>query len=140
MRRGLTLLELLLAIVISGLILGIALPQFGQVRDRLMVDEQVWRIVSAHRRARIAAILESQEVVLSVAADSLSIRNPASHETLWREAGPSSRGVGLAGGSKLIHFSPIGITTGVSNASFALSRGKAFRTIVVSRLGRVRVQ
>lgn len=140
MARGLTLLELLLAIVISGLILGISLPRFAGVRDRLMVDEEVWRIVSAHRRARITAILESQEVVLSVAADSLSIRTMAGRETLWQEAGPSSHGVGLAGGSRQITFSPIGITTGVSNASFALSRGQALRTIVVSRLGRLRIQ
>jgi prepilin-type N-terminal cleavage/methylation domain-containing protein len=140
MRRGLTLLELLLAIIISSLILGISLPRFAEARDRLVVNEEVWRIVSAHRRARITAILESQEVVLSVAADSLSIRTTASHETLWREAGPSFHGVELAGGSKQITFSPVGITTGVSNASFALSRGQALRTIVVSRLGRLRVQ
>lgn len=140
MRRGQSLIELLLAIVISSLIMGISLPRLGAARDRLMVAEQVGRIVSAHHRARMAAILESRDVVLSIAAESLSIRTTEGHATLWLEPGPSSGGVELAGGPKQITFSPIGITTGLSNASFALSRGEAFRTVIVSRLGRVRVQ
>lgn len=140
MRRGQSLLELLLAIAISSLIMGISLPSLAAARDRLMVDEQVRRIVSAHRRARMTAILESREVVLSVAADSLSIRTERGRETLWLEAGPSSGGVALAGGPKQITFLPIGITTGLSNASFALSRGQAFRTVIASRLGRLRIQ
>lgn len=140
MRRGQSLLELLLAIAISSLIMGISLPRLAAARDRLMVDEQVRRIVSAHRRARMAAILQSQEVVLSVAADTLSIRIEEGHETLWLEEGPSFGGVELTGGPKQITFSPIGVTTGVSNASFSLSRGQALRTVIASRLGRLRIQ
>jgi hypothetical protein len=35
-------------------------------------------------------------------------------------------------------FSPVGVTFGLSNASFRLSRGGIVSTVVVSRLGRVR--
>ena len=140
MRRGLTLLELLLAIVISGLLLGVSLPRFAAARDRLMVDEEVRRLTSAHRRARITAILQSRAIVLFVSADSLSLSDVVDPAVSWREPGPASRGVGLAGGARQIIFSPVGMSMGVSNASFRLSRGSATRTVVVSRLGRVRVQ
>lgn len=140
MRRGLTLLELLLAIVIACLVLAIALPSFQTFRDRLMVGEEVQRLVSAHRRARSIAILQSQAVVLSVRPDSLSIRTEKGDDLVWAGEGPLSRGVDLAGGERRFAFSPVGITTGLSNASLTLRRGNATRIIVVSRLGRVRVQ
>lgn len=140
MRRGLTLPELLLVIVIAGLMMAIALPGIQAFRDRLMVTEEVQRLVSAHRRARVAAILQSQPVVLAVSADSLSIRTEEGHDVVWTAAGPLSHGVALAGGEHHFFFSPVGITTGVSNASLTLSRGNATKTIVISRLGRVRVQ
>ncbi|MEO7985231.1 MAG: GspH/FimT family pseudopilin [Gemmatimonadales bacterium] len=140
MQRGLTLPELLLAIVIACLTMAIALPGIQAFRDRLMVTEEVQRLISAHRRARVAAILQSQPLVLVVSADSLSISTVEGHDVVWAASGPLSRGVDLAGGERHFVFSPVGITTGVSNASLTLSRGNATRTIVISRLGRVRVQ
>jgi prepilin-type N-terminal cleavage/methylation domain-containing protein len=140
MRRGLTLPELLLAIIISGLIMGIALPGVQSLRNQLIVEEAVQQVVAAHRRARTMAILQSQAVVLSVRPDSLSIRTDSGDSLLWTAAGPFSIGAALAGGERRFTFSPVGITTGLSNASLTITREQASRTIVVSRLGRVRVQ
>jgi len=139
MRRGFSLLELLLAIAIAGLLLGIALPQFGLFRDRLAVGAAAERIAAAHRRARITAILQSHPVVLTIDADSLSIVVEADSGANWKEPGPSAHGVALAGGSRQLTFSPVGITAGLSNATFRLTRGAAIRTVVVSRLGRLRM-
>jgi Tfp pilus assembly protein FimT len=36
-------------------------------------------------------------------------------------------------------FSPVGMTIGLSNATFQLRRAAAARVVVVSRLGRVRI-
>jgi prepilin-type N-terminal cleavage/methylation domain-containing protein len=139
MRRGSSLLELLLALVIAGLLLGIALPKFGVFRDQLAVGEEAGRIAAAHRRARITAILESHPVVLIIAPDSLRVAVAADSGMAWTAPGPSAHGVVLIGGSRRLTFSPEGITTGVSNATFRLTRGAASRTVVVSRLGRLRV-
>jgi prepilin-type N-terminal cleavage/methylation domain-containing protein len=139
MRRGFTLLELLLALAVAGLLFGIALPRFGLFRDQLAVGEEAGRIAAAHRRARITAILESRPVVLTIGPDSLCIAVDADSGTTWTEPGPSAQGVALAGGSRQLMFSPVGITTGVSNATFRLTRGVASRTVVVSRLGRLRI-
>lgn len=139
MRRGSSLLEVLLALVIAGLLLGIALPKFSVFRDQLAVGEEAGRIAAAHRRARITAILESHPVVLIIAPDSLRVAIAADSGLAWTAPGPSAHGVVLTGGSRQLTFSPEGITTGVSNATFRLTRGAASRTVVVSRLGRLRV-
>jgi prepilin-type N-terminal cleavage/methylation domain-containing protein len=139
MRRGVTLLELVLVLAILGLVAGIAIPPFQRVADSLAVHNAALEIVSAHRRARFSAILKNQMVELTIRADSLAIRIPGIPGDLWHAAGPDADGVSLTGPSRPLVFSPVGLTVGVSNASFRLSRGAATRTVIVSRLGRLRV-
>ncbi len=74
-----------------------------------------------------------------MAAESLRITLVGAGPPQWASAGPSLDGVTLAGPPRTLTFSPLGITTGLSNASFELSLGSASRTVVVSRLGRVRI-
>jgi Tfp pilus assembly protein FimT len=139
MKRGATLLELTLMLAVMGLLLAIALPRLDGVMDGLAVNGAAQDIVAAHRRARIIAILESRAVELTIAANDLSIRPRGAASDLWHAAGPAARQVALTGAPKNIIFSPVGLSMGASNASFHLSRGTATRTVVVSRLGRVRV-
>jgi type IV fimbrial biogenesis protein FimT len=138
MPRGFTLVETLLCMAVLGLLLGIALPRYSTVKDQLTVNDEAGRIAAAHRRARTTAILMSRPVVLTIATDSIVIE--ADSVDRWSTPGPAAAGVALAGGARRITFSPIGIATGVSNATFLLTRGSATRTVIVSRLGRLRVQ
>ncbi len=138
MRRGYTLIETLLSLAVLGLLLGIALPGFRAAKDRLAVNDEAGRIAAAHRRARTTAILMSRPVVLIIAADSIVVEGDS--VARWSAPGPASAGVALPGGPRRLTFSPIGITTGLSNATLVLTRGSAIRTVVVSRLGRLRVQ
>ena len=139
MRRGVTLLELALVLAIMGLLVGIAIPRFQRVADSLAVHQATLQLVSAHRRARFSAILQNRMVELTIRADTLAIRVPGTAADLWHAAGPDADGVSLTGPTRPLVFSPVGLTVGVSNASFRLSRGGATRTVVVSRLGRLRV-
>jgi len=139
MRRGVTLLELALVLAIVGLLVGIAVPRFQRVADSLAVHNAAMELVSAHRRARFSAILQSRMVELTIRPDSLAIRIPGQPSDLWHAAGPQAEGVNLTGPTRPLVFSPVGLTVGVSNASFRLSRGSATRTVIVSRLGRLRV-
>lgn len=139
MRRGFTLLELALVLSIAGLILGIALPRLGTLLDSITVDQAAHEIVSAHQRARIIAITRSQPVQLTVTSDRFTIRLRGSATTLWEDAGPAAIGVSLAGPARTMTFTPIGMSMGVSNATFRLSRGARVKTVVISRLGRVRM-
>ena len=139
MRRGVTLIELVLVLTVTGLLLGIVVPRFATLADGLAVEQEAQHLVGAHRRARMTAILESRETVLTIAPESLVIRLGSAGPESWRASGPAAVGVALAGGAKQIVFSPVGITTGLSNASFQLTRGDAHRVVVVSRLGRTRI-
>lgn len=139
MQRGATLVELALSLAIIGLLLGIALPQLRGLTDSIAVDRAAHEIVAAHRRARIVAVLRSQVVELTVDSADLAIRPRGTTADLWRTPGPAAAGVVLAGPSRRITFSPVGLSMGLGNASFRLTRGAAVRTVVVSRLGRVRI-
>jgi prepilin-type N-terminal cleavage/methylation domain-containing protein len=139
MRRGVTLLELALALAIMGLLFGIALPKLRQIADHLAVQNAALELVSAHRRARMSSIVQSRLLQLDIRADTIAIRLPGRPDHLWHTAGPAADGVALTGPARGLIFSPVGITVGVSNGSFRLSRGAASRTVIVSRLGRVRI-
>jgi prepilin-type N-terminal cleavage/methylation domain-containing protein len=139
MRRGFTLLEIALVLAVTGLLFGIALPRLTALWNSLAVSQAAEEIVAAHRRARVLAILRSRPVVLSVSWDTLTIREAGASADAWGGSGPAAAGVSLPGPLRRITFSPVGLAMGVSNASFPLARGSATRTVIVSRLGRIRV-
>jgi prepilin-type N-terminal cleavage/methylation domain-containing protein len=138
MRHGFTLLETVMVLAVLGLTLGIAAPHIASMSDRLAVEQAAHQLVAAHRRARITSIVRSRSAVLTVGPDSFAIRLAGDAADTWASSGPAAWGVALAGPIRRLTFSPVGITTGLSNATFRLSRGTAVRTIVVSRLGRLR--
>jgi Tfp pilus assembly protein FimT len=138
MRRGATLPELSLTLILLGLMLVIALPRIHGVADSLAVSRAARAIAAAHTRARMAAVLRSQALELVIEPGALTIR-PAAAAPIWQGQGPAADEVILAGPPRTLTFSPVGITTGLSNASFRLTRGEAERTVIVSRLGRVRI-
>ncbi len=142
MSRGFSLVELLLAILIVGLLLGITVPTLGPALDRLAVEQAAAELVAAHDRARIIAILESRVVLLTIRPDSLVIQvvNGANTLPRWAAAGPQSEGIALIGPMRSLIFAPIGTTMGFSNATYSLSRGASSRQVIVSRYGRVRIQ
>jgi prepilin-type N-terminal cleavage/methylation domain-containing protein len=139
MRRGVTLIELVLVLAVLGLTTAITLPAFRRMEESLAVQHAALGIISAHRRARMSSILRSRPLELTVAADSLSIRERGTTAILWFAAGPAADGVALAGPPRSFTFSPVGLTDGLSNATIRLTRGTATRAIVVSRLGRLRL-
>lgn len=139
MRRGYTVPELILVLAIVGLLAGIAVPRFARLADSLAVQRAAVDLVSAHNRARMGAVMRGRMLELTIGPDLLAIRYPGAPEHLWQALGPSAQGVALSGPAHPVTFSPVGITAGLSNGSYRLSRGAATRTVIVSRLGRVRV-
>ena len=139
MKYGFTLVETALTLAVAGLLLGIALPRFTALKQGVAVERAALNIAAAHRRARTSAIVHGRPAILSVAARSLRITFVGAGQPHWSSPGPAEDGVTLAGPPRDLTFSPLGITTGLSNASFHLTVGSASRTVVVSRLGRVRI-
>lgn len=139
MRRGYTLTETVAALVIVGILAGIAAPRMAQLRDAIAVDHAARQITGAYQRARIMAVMQNRSIVLEVGADWIVLRPRGATTQLWREAGPARAGVAFAGPPRQTTFSPVGLATGVSNTTYTVSRGAARRQVVVSRLGRVRI-
>jgi prepilin-type N-terminal cleavage/methylation domain-containing protein len=139
MKPGFTLPEVALALVIAGLLLAIALPRFTALKQAVVLEHAAQELVSAHRRARTLAVASGHPAILSVAERSLRITLAGAAQPHWLGPGPSAQGVTVTGTPRDLTFSPLGITTGLSNATFNLSLGSATRTVVVSRLGRIRI-
>jgi prepilin-type N-terminal cleavage/methylation domain-containing protein len=140
MRRGVTLIELVIALVILGLLSSAALPAVTGWRDRYLVQAAAGAIAGAHSRARIRAVLEGQVTQLEVRPDSLVLRvGIGSPTTVWSAVGPVGSGVTMLSPPRTLSFAPSGVTIGFANATFVVTRGAARRQVIVSRLGRVRV-
>jgi type II secretion system protein H len=139
MRKAFTLPELMLVLALVGILTGLALPQLSGAMDRIEVEGAANRLIAAHQRARIMAITRGQVVILSVDSTRLTITSQGGTDSLWSDIGPASNAVELAGPARQFTFSPEGITLGLSNATLQLTRGSTTRTLVISRLGRVRI-
>lgn len=139
MRQGFSLIELMLLLAVAALLFGIALPQLSGAVDRIEVGAAANHIAAAHRRAQMMAIARSQVLILSVDPARLAIYPRGQSSLLWSEDGPTANSVALAGPARQFTFSPEGLTLGLSNATLRLARRSATRTVIVSRLGRVRI-
>ena len=139
MRQAFTLPEMLLVLALAGILLGIAVPTLSAALDRIEVAAAAGHVVAAHQRARLMAVTQSMVTVLSVDSLNLTIRRRGPMTPLWSEAGPAAHRVSLTGPGRQFIFSPEGFSMGLSNATLRLTRGNATRTVIVSRLGRVRV-
>jgi Tfp pilus assembly protein FimT len=128
-----------LVLAVAGLLLGIAVPSLFRALDRIEVETAAAHLVAAHQRARIMAIARSKVLILSIDPNELTIYPRGGAAPLWSEPGPAASGVTLAGPARQFTFSPEGFTMGLSNATLHLVRRASSRTIVISRLGRVRL-
>jgi prepilin-type N-terminal cleavage/methylation domain-containing protein len=144
MRRGVTLLELLIVLVIVGVLAGMAIPGSAALADRLAVEHQAARLLTAYRSAWVAARMQQRLAILRISPDTLAIRTVSgagAPDTLlaWIAPGPRLAGVTLSSPAHTSVFAPDGLGMGLTNASHVLVKGRATRRVVVSRLGRVRV-
>ena len=106
------------------------------------MEQAAGEIAAAHARARITAVVESRITRLVVSADSLTLEvdGPGGAERRWTREGPGRFAVVMTGATHTLTFSPVGISMGFSNASWTLTKGSATRRVVISRLGRVRIE
>ena len=139
MRHGFSLAELLLIFAVVGILTGIAIPRLSVIVDSITVQAAAARLMAAHQRARMMAITRARILVLTIRSDSVTISARGELAPLWSESGPAADRVVLQGPARQFTFSPEGLTMGLSNATLRLSRAAATRSVVVSRLGRVRI-
>lgn len=141
MTRGTTLLELLLALVLAGLLAAVATPPIITTRDRLLVALHARHLAAAHTDTRLAALLTGARAELTVTSAAYQQRRlvGGSLAPAWSRPGPDADGVLLTGPATPITFDSRGYSLGVANRTYLLRRGAASRQVVISRLGRLRI-
>lgn len=141
-RRGMTLVELLAAVVLLGAAAGLVLPAAAGFRDRLVVERETAAIAAAWTEARRTAALQGRPVWLELGADRLVVRVAVAGDTLaaWSRPGPAASGVQLTPAMDRVRIAPSGMALGVANGRITLRRGAVARAWVVSRLGRLRLE
>ncbi|MES2123642.1 MAG: GspH/FimT family pseudopilin [Gemmatimonadota bacterium] len=139
MHRGVTLPELLLALVLAGLLALLSVPPLAALRDRARVRSETIRLVATLDLARGAAIRlgSGVRVGLSDSVYQFTTSPIAGAPESWRLPGTATGGVLLSGAGAPIQFGAHGLAVGVSNRTLVLSRGSVTRRIVISRLGRL---
>lgn len=140
MRRGFTLVEMVVVLALIALLTTFALARLAPVLDWIATDGAARDVTTALAVTRTAAVLRGARARLRIAADSLRIdrEGPSGWESYARWTGPASAGVSLTVSNPDVVFSPLGIAWGVSNTRIVLRRGSQVETITTSRLGRVR--
>ena len=140
MRRGFSLVELIVTMAAVAVVTAVTLPRLGGVLDWLAVDNEAVRVTTALAVTRHVAIMRGARARLVVAGDSLRIDrwDDRTWIPLLRWVGPREAGVRLEVSNPEIAFGPTGIGWGASNTTVVLRRGSRFETITTSRLGRVK--
>ena len=167
--RGFTLVELLVAVAIAAVVLGLAVPAWGRFVAGVRVATATTELVSGLHAARSEAIKRQHRVTLCKSADGTSCASDGGWEQGWmmfadadnfgvRDAGESvvristgeHDGLGIQGNSefaRFISYTPMGTTRrasgalGMGSMTVCSSRaGVTGRRVVISRTGRARVE
>ncbi len=138
MRRGFTLVEAVAVIVVTGILLAIALPRVGELRDRSSVQGATAEVVGLLASARRSALERGQPVAARFSADQGTAALIAGVDTLaFRRLG-DEYGVSLDASRDSIAYGATGRGYGAANTRLIISRGSARDTVFVARTGRVR--
>lgn len=139
MSRGVTLPELLLALVVLGLLSLMALPRLAAVMSANALRHEATQLVAALDAARTTAVRVGAPSTLTLGDSSYVVAGglPGDSVRTWRIAGPATRGVRLSGAGAPIRFGAAGLAIGVANRTLTLTRAGSSRRVVVSRLGRI---
>jgi len=140
MSRGVTLVEMAVALAIVAIVTAITLPRLGGLLDWIAVNAAAQDVSTAMAVARSSAVMQGARSRAVIAADTLRIDRwmGDSWGPLHRWPGPAAHGVTLEVSNPEIVFDPIGLGWGVSNTKVVLRRGTRSEMITVSRLGRIK--
>jgi prepilin-type N-terminal cleavage/methylation domain-containing protein len=139
-RRGLSLVELAVALAIAAVVTAFTVPRVAGVLDWIAVDTAAQEVATALAAARYAAVMQGSRTRLTIALDTLRVDRwrGDSWDAVLRWPGPLAHGVTLAVSNPVVTFDPIGLGWGVSNTKVVMRRGSRIETLTVSRVGRVK--
>ena len=139
MRRGFTLLEVIIVITVIGAAVAIAAPHIAPWMDRRAVSRAARELVTFYNQARMSAIFRGRQVRLEFAPDTLRAVFEAVTDSLFlTRPGPARHAVSLKASRSVIRIYPNGFGRGAANTKLVIQRGVAAESLTTSRLGRLK--
>jgi prepilin-type N-terminal cleavage/methylation domain-containing protein len=140
MRRGVTLVELVVVLAVLAIVTAITLPRLAGLLDWIAVDSAARDVTASIAVARNAAVMQGLRSRAVIGADSLRVDRwmGDSWGPLVRWPGPAQHGVSLDVSNPAVVFDAIGLGWGLANTTVVLRRGDRSATITISRVGRVK--
>lgn len=138
MRRGYSLLEQLVVLVVMAILLTLAWPRTASTLDRAAVRDARMQLVSALGAARGAALARAERVSVAMDGSAGILRVLSGADTLLVRSLRTELGVALAASRDTVTYGASGRGYGAANSTIVLSRGAAAETVFVARLGRSR--
>ena len=138
MRRGITLVELVVVIAVVGLLCAIGIPALLRQLDRARVRHATTEIISTLALARTTAVARETYVTTIFDSARSSIFMVTALDTLVTRALGVLYDVELRSNRDSTVYGPNGLGFGAANQSVVVQRGSAVDTVIISRLGRVR--
>ena len=158
--RGFSLIELFMTIAVAGIVLGIALPSFSQMRERQGFIAMQHQLMGGFHQARTLAVTRRLPAAICPTADGLNCRNGGVWDQGWlvfvdanrngrRDAGEAVERVQLESSPRLrvrssaqrpmAMFRPNG-GSGASNLSLRICSedGRLLGALVLNNTGRLR--
>lgn len=137
-RRGITIVELVITLAVLGVLSSIAVPRAAALVDRISVRGATQDVVLAIAAARAAATRRGAYASFVADPRTGRLRVVSGGETLLERDVLHKRGVRIEASRESVTFAPGGLGWGAANTTVIVSRGTRADTIVMSRLGRVR--
>jgi prepilin-type N-terminal cleavage/methylation domain-containing protein len=139
MPRGISLIEMVVVLGVSGTLLAIAVPRWSRARDGVAVRQAALELATFYQAARHGAIRRATRVRIELRPDSLvAVYEAATDSTFLAWPGPARRGVTLVATRAVIRVDPAGLGYGAANSTLVLRRGAVAESLTTSRLGRLK--
>jgi type II secretory pathway pseudopilin PulG len=137
-RRGTTLNELLVVVIVVAALTTIALPRFRRASDRFAARAAIQEASSLFSFGRRSAISRrvTVGVIMDTAGSTIIVRIGPTE--LARRDFRARYGVSMTASRDSMSYDPRGLGYGAANLTVVAKRGQGAETLFVSRLGRVR--
>ena len=139
MRRGFSLIELILGLALLGILCAVAIPRLGDQLDRLAVRRAVGEAWSFYQAARFSALVRGSAVRLHFRPDSLIAAYELARDSVFlSRPGPGQDRVEMLGSKLVTRLHANGLGAGAANLTLTFRRGRYQEKLTLSRLGRLR--
>ncbi len=140
--RGLTLIELVIAIGLVGLMAAIAFPRIGDALRKQSVRSARAAVVAMHAKARASAIQRARATAFVVSGNTVLVvsRHPVTGalDTIDAPENLQNRyGVTVLSTRDTLSFDPRGLGTQGEDTKITVTKGPYSQSIEINPLGRV---